>query len=182
VGARIAEALALPAERRWIALRALANANARYNLGPLRRNFNEPTLALLFGSTSLKPRFAFTSGGHEQFEGQRLLRLDFSELLRPTVIRDGREGSDIPASGTLWVDEAGVVWRTRLALETTDGTHAAVTVKYAVDARLQLMVPVSMDEDYRVLGNRPGRGTLITGRASYSNYRRFETSGRILTP
>ena len=50
----------------------------------------------------------------------RLHRITYVEHERPTVIRDGRTGRDIPASGSLWVDDSGVVWRSEVRLDKAD--------------------------------------------------------------
>jgi hypothetical protein len=175
------EALALPADRRLEKLRALANAGASYNLGTLRRNFNEPTLALTFGAPDYQKRFKFRVEPVETIDGEQLYPLSFAETERPTVIRDGRNGADIPASGRLWISEQGVVKRTELRLDKSD-TFAVIRVSYRRDERLGIMVPAAMDEDYRYRDKDNARLTFISAHASYSNYRRFETSVRIVAP
>ena len=41
--------------------RGIADASARYNLGPLQRNFNVPTTSLFFVHPTNRPRFSFRS-------------------------------------------------------------------------------------------------------------------------
>jgi hypothetical protein len=57
--------------------------------------------------------------------------------------------------------------------------RGTVDVYYERDARLDMWVPVEMQETYMEM-----RGSAvfdnIGGEATYSNFRRFETSGRIL--
>ena len=177
----IEQALALPGEQRVGKLRALADAGARYNLGTLQRNFNEPTLAMMFGSAEFQPRFKFKLDGDEVVDGRQLRRILYREISRPSVIRDARTRASIPASGFMLVDEAGVVWRTQLRLDTGE-TVATIRVDYAKDARLDVMVPVTMDEDYRYRDKDTARLMLVSGHATYSDYRRFVTSARIVTP
>lgn len=176
----IEKALALPGAERVTKLRALADASARYNLGTLQRNFNEPTLALMFGSAEFQPRFKFTIEGQEVADGRTLRRLLFSETTRPTVIRDARTGASIPASGFLLLDEEGTVWRTSLRLDTRE-TLVTIDVVYARDVRLGMVVPVTMDEDYRYRDKDTARLMMVSGHATYSDYRRFVTSARIVT-
>jgi hypothetical protein len=178
-GRAIADALALPASDRFTKLKTLADAGARYNLGSLRRNFNDPTLALMLASEAYRPRFRFDVERRDVTDGRPLQGVRFRERDRPTLIRDGRTGGDIPASGVLWVDDAGVVWRTELHLEKGD-TVANVGTVFARDARLQVMVPASMHEDYRYRDPDDKRLMTATGEAVYSDFRRFETSARIL--
>ena len=41
----------------------MADESARFNIGPTRRNFNEPTAALFFLLPASQARFAFTRKG-----------------------------------------------------------------------------------------------------------------------
>jgi hypothetical protein len=175
----IADALALPASDRFTKLKALADAGARYNLGSLRRNFNDPTLALMLASQGYRSRFRFDVDGREAMGGHLLHGVRFRERDRPTLIRNGRTGRDIPASGVLWTDEDGIVWRTELRLE-KDDIAATVVTDFDRDGRLGVMVPVSMREDYRYRDPDDKRLMTVTGEAIYSDFRRFETSARIL--
>ena len=45
---RLDRALAGEPDQAWMRLRILADASARYNIGGISRNFNDPTLALMF--------------------------------------------------------------------------------------------------------------------------------------
>jgi len=99
----------------------------------------------------------------------------------PTIIRDGRSGSDVRASGRLWTTDAGIIMRTELRLKKRD-VAATIRVAYRTEPRLGIMVPAMMDEDYRFPDLSNGRFILITAHASYSEYRRFETSARIVEP
>jgi hypothetical protein len=178
---QIEEALALPPALRTRKLRALADAGAQYNLGSLQRNFNEPTVALTFGAADYQPRFRFSLQDVEVVDGLSLQRLGYSETERPTIIRDGRSGGDVRASGRLWTTDAGVVMRTELHVEKGD-VAATIRVAYRLDDRLRIMVPATMDEDYRFRDKDDRRLMFITAHASYSDYRRFETSARIVAP
>ena len=48
--------------------------------------------------------------------------------------------------------------------------------------RLGLLVPSVMNEDYQYRERHDGPPQFITCRAVYSNFRRFETSARIVEP
>ncbi|MEQ1730785.1 MAG: hypothetical protein ABL982_20640, partial [Vicinamibacterales bacterium] len=115
----VSRALALPESRRVDKLRALADASAQYNLGSLRRNFNDPNLGLLFVSGPFQERFRFRAAGQETVGQVLVRRFDFEERTRPTVIRD-RDGASIPASGRVWADAEGTVWRTEVKLDSPE--------------------------------------------------------------
>ena len=179
--AKIEEALALPPSLRTPKLRALADAGAQYNLGNLQRNFNEPTVALTFGAADYQPRFRFSLQGAEVVDGASLRCLTYSETERPTIIRDGRSGGDVRASGRIWTTDDGIVRRTELHVTKGD-VAATILVTYRADDRLGIMVPATMDEDYRFRDKATRQLIFITAHASYSGYRRFETSARIVAP
>jgi hypothetical protein len=54
---------------------------------------------------------------------------------------------------------------------------AELTTRYRPEPRLELWVPASFTERYE--GAPEGLKEIDTGRATYSNYRRFEVLGRI---
>lgn len=174
----IDQAMALPPSRRMERLKALADLGARYNLGSLQRNFNDPTLPLMLAALIQQSRFRYTIEGVEIVDGARTTRLGFREVARPTLIH-GKDGVSVPAAGRLWVDDSGTVWRTELRAATRDAT-ATIRVTYRRDAKLGVVVPEAMSEDYRY-GDKT-RVMFVGGRATYGEFRRFETSARIVQP
>jgi hypothetical protein len=75
-------------------------------------------------------------------------------------------------SGRIWSRAAdGAVLRTMMELmgqpaNGLTGLKTTITVDYAPDAKLRMIVPARMEEEYR----------------DYSNYRVFETSARVIVP
>ena len=181
VADRINDALVMQGAERSVRLRTLADAGSRYNLGRLERNFNEPTLALLFGSRANQWRFSYSLDETEIAGDPPLLRIAYREVERPTIIRDGRTGENLPASGALWVDTAGTIWRTQLKIDRGD-TLVDIRVDYRRDPGLDMLVPASMDEDYRYRDQDTKQLSFIKGHAAYSSYRRFETAARMIAP
>jgi hypothetical protein len=59
------------------------------------------------------------------------------------------------------------------------GVDARVDVEYRRHRAFDVLVPTTMSESYR---ERVPRGESVECRASYSNFRRFETSVRMLPP
>jgi VWFA-related protein len=97
-------------------VRRIADESARYNVGPVMRNFNLPTTALFFFHPSQVGRFAFTSKGSKKVDGTPVVQLDFVEVARPTLVGK-RDGTDVPSEGSVWVvPEDGTVVRTRVRL------------------------------------------------------------------
>ena len=158
-------------------LSALAAENGRFNIGKIVRTFNEPTLALLFLDDHYRRRFTFTRGDPQTTDGHRAATYDFVERGRPTVIRDANR--DIPVRGTLWIDAAtGRVLRTALELSDPLGRlRGRMTVRYGTHPNFDVLVPLEMRETYT-----SAAGEEVTAVATYSEFRRFETAGRIVIP
>jgi len=174
---RIMAALADRSPGRTARLRALADEGARYNIGRLQRNFSDPILAVTFLDSSRQRRFSFKGDGQTIIDGTPLRRLIFEERTRPTLIRNGRTGEDIPSGGTLELAADGQVRRSELSVEVDQQTTAGIRVRFDPDAKLEMLVPALMEEDYRVAGRTD---TVITCKAVYSDFRRFETAVRIV--
>lgn len=95
----------------------LTAESARYNIGPVSRNFNLPTTALFFFHASHLSRFSFTRKGTRQIDGVETVEIAFRETRRPTLITTRAE-KDVPCEGTLWVlPQDGAIVRTRLQLK-----------------------------------------------------------------
>jgi hypothetical protein len=145
----------------------IMDEGARYNIGNVQRNINQPTLALGFASRQHRTRFDFTEKGRDA-DGTVI---EFKEMTRPTIVST-TNGRDLPVRGKFWVEaETGVVRRTELeAIDT--GLNARIVVTYQHDAALGIWVPARMDERYR-----RGRDSVeVIGAATYSRFRRFQVS------
>jgi hypothetical protein len=177
---RLTSILAAAASDRSSQLKTLASEGARYNLGSVGRTFNDPTLALMFLSTSLRGRFAFKTLESTRADAAWIHHLHFTETTRPSLIRDDRDNLDAEISGTVDLNDDGSIMATHLIVIIPARVTARVHVTYRYDSKLDMLVPASMIEDYRNDDGNERGVTLITCAARYSDYRRFETSGRIL--
>lgn len=155
----------------------VANHNARYNIGSVVRNFNEPTLPLLIFSDRRVGNFSFDRGRVERQPGATLVTVAFEERRRPTLIRSGR-GHPVYARGEVTLAaETGRVHQT--VFEVVDGPIAArLVTTYRHDDKLDLWVPATFAERYERTLDEDER-EIIIGEAVYTNYRRFEVVGRI---
>jgi hypothetical protein len=160
-------------------LRRLLDESARFNLGRIVRNFNYPTLVLSYLDPSLQSRFAFTAAGRERVNGIDAWKIEYEERARPTVIREN--GADRTSRGAVWIaDRDGVVARTRLELTIPLlETIASIEVDYQKDVKADMWVPSRMHETY-LQSQAMMIKEAIDCVATYSNFRRFETSGRIV--
>jgi hypothetical protein len=174
---RIDQALAGDRRDERRLLRQLADEGARYNLGDLQRNFSDPLLALTFVDPGRQGRFTFELGAAGTVDGVAVRIIRFRETQRPTLIRSARSAGDVPASGTIHIAADGSIRRTEMHVKAPD-TEATIAVDYRADAKLDMLVPASMREQYR--SHAGDDETFISGVATYTDYRRFETSGRIV--
>ena len=158
-------------------LRRLAAENGRFNIGQIKRTFNEPTLALLFLDEHYRHRFTFVRSGEQTLNGRPAATYDFVERARPTVVQENDR--DVPMRGTLWIDPAtGGVLQTALELSDPSGQlHGRMTVQYGPNPKFDVLVPKEMRESYT---SRSGEE--VTAVAIYSDFRRFETAIRIIVP
>jgi len=180
--------------------KAILDEGARFNLGPIRRTVNIPTLALLFLHPENQRRFSFEKKGKRSMEGTEALEIAFVERARPTLVNDGA-GHDVPAKGAVWVDPAsGTVLQTDVDYDldprdTDHRTRARVITKYRREPKLEILVPDSMRETYQwpIPQREPARvlrrglmvfdddreqGAVVgmKAEARYSGYRRFEVT------
>ncbi|MCC7243737.1 MAG: VWA domain-containing protein [Acidobacteria bacterium] len=155
-------------------LERVAASSARFNIGPARRNFNVPTLALLVASPANQGRFAFELRGYDVVDGVRVALIAFSETSSPTLIT--RDGNDWRSRGLLWVEpESGRIYRTDFQLSDRD-IEMRQTTWFTRDERLDLLVPSRMRELYDYVERSDD---YVEATADYANVRRFrvETSG-----
>lgn len=97
--------------------RRISDESARFNVGPVQRNFNVPTTVLFFFRPESQRRFSFTRGAVKTVDGVTVWVLDFVETGRPTLMVT-RAGKDVPCAGSVWVVPTdGTIVRTRLRLK-----------------------------------------------------------------
>ena len=141
----------------------IAREGYRYNVGLKERTVANPMLAVAFLQPDYRRRFEFRLSGIDTSLGPDVWIVKFKERERPTILRTP-DNRNVPGMGRFWIDGAsGRVLQTELETSTGD----KVMTVFAFDERLQLDVPVEM-RDIGWLN-----GTVITGTATYTNFRRF---------
>ncbi len=182
-------ALLLTEPLRAIAPR-IAAANARYNIGHVTRNFNEPTLALvLFTPARLDDlRVERVAAADQAATGDvgasagagcgagcdALVTLRFRSREGRSIVRSA--AGPVAMRGSAIVEAAS--GRVRRTIVTFDDRHVEATLDttYGLDAHVAFWVPVTFVERY--VARESGEQTLV--RSTFTNYRRFETSGRMV--
>jgi hypothetical protein len=184
--------------------RKIAAESSRYNMGALQRNFNVPTVALFFLSAANQGRFRFTKDKDDQVGGVRVWKVKYAETRKPTIIRTS-SGKDMPVTGEAWIDPVdGRVLKTHMQIDSempialtapaaratsgprTVNTSASITVTYALEPKLEILVPAEMLETYEAPMRSAFTGddnmTKVNCRATYSDFKRFETAARLVVP
>ncbi len=153
-----------PSPDSLVQARKILDESSRFNIGQVTRNINIPTMALTFLRRDYQSRSRFSDEGLETVDGIATRVIEFTERATPRVITTA-DGT--PAGGRFWIDPTnGRVVRTQLMLSGL--VYLAINVTYTPQPKLEnLWLPVSMRETYR----KPGE--LTEGRATYSNFRRF---------
>ena len=132
--ARLAELLRSSPEvsaERW---ERLVEESARFNIGPIFRNVNAPTMALQLLTAADQPRSSFTARGEQDVGGVAAWIVDFQERDAPALIQ-GQRRQDFFAHGTFWIEpESGRVVQTEL--RTIDQTLIPFGAQGAVPAEL----------------------------------------------
>jgi hypothetical protein len=174
--ARLAALLHGDRRASWADARAILEEGARYNLAHGSRNFNLPTVALFFLHPDRQSRFKWARRSSNE---PAVWEFEFRERDRPTVIRLSRGDADdrldpVYSRGRIRVDPVtGIVQRTVLEL-TLVRVRYTLTTEFAPVAAVDLVVPVRLTERYETPEE------IVTGTATYTNYRRFQTTGRLL--
>ncbi len=164
----------------------IATDNARSNLGDIVRTINVPTTTLDFLTERYRSHFRFSKSGEERSRGHVSWVLHFDETARPTIVRTVR-GANQRARGTISVDPlTGAVERTVLDLgddsRAEEFVKTRISVTYAPEPSLGMLVPVEMVESYYRPATHEFAQLQIDAHATYSRFRRFQVSARILEP
>ena len=139
--------------------------SSRLNVGWVNRNINVPTMVLQFAKSAEQSRSEFKRGDKTDIEGVEARELRFQEKKLPRMIHT-RDGA--AAQGKFWIEEAtGRVVKTELRVA-TGNTSATVVVVYRFQPKLKIWLPMLMNERYAT-----PRQPVITGRATYQNFRQF---------
>jgi hypothetical protein len=155
--------------------REITQDSAKYNIGQSRRNINLPSIPLLWLYVVNQRRVAFQKAGEETIDGVSAWKVAFQELRTPALIRDGATGEDMPSAGTFWIDPVtGDVLRAELHCPAS--SENLVRVEYRVHETFGLRLPFEMTEK----AVSEDRTSWAEGKCTYSNFRRFETRGRLL--
>lgn len=161
--------------------RRIVQEGARFNLtafgAEFDRTINLPMATLMYLRQENQSRSTFRRVADDNVAGQRTVKLRFTETATPRMIASS-DGS--PAEGAFWIEPvSGRVLRTELILRTRRGittVDATIRVDYAENKPLQLWLPREMEEGYSIAASGGRQVASISGRALYSNARKFRVA------
>jgi hypothetical protein len=160
-----------PADAYAQALR-IRDESSRHNIGSGTRDTNVPTFALQFLTDGLRGGFTFQLKGRERLNDVDTVVVEYRETSSPTVIV-GRAEEDVPSRGRFWIDPTdGRILRTLLETRPNGGANT-LDVVYRYEPKLGILVPSQMVE------RRNAGEEVVDGRATYSNFRRFQVDTSI---
>jgi hypothetical protein len=169
---RLAELFSRPSSMPVQQARRIAEESARFNIGPIFRTINDPTLVLELLDPRHVGHMRFSKHEEGTIHGLRVWVVRFQEVGRPTIIRT-RRLDDNPAHGRVWVDPVtGRIHRVEATIQPESGTGrfvGTIDVSFAYDERMGFAVPATMRERY----TDANRAVVSSGEATYANYRRF---------
>ncbi len=156
--------------------RALADRNARYNIGSVTRNFNDPMLALAILDPKHQSRFKFERREVVATDAGTRVTFSFTERDRPTLIL-GSDMSALYTHGELTLDAAtGRLHRSFITMK--DGpTTASLTATFTHVDTLDLWLPSALVERYTHATPQHKEEVLVE--STYTNFRKFGVTVRI---
>jgi len=156
--------------------RAMADRNARYNIGVVTRNFNEPMFALMILDAKHQSRFRFERKAIERGDAGTSVTLAFTERNRPTLVQ-AASGGPVFTTGELVLDAATGRLQRSVVIMKDGPTTAQLTTTFAENKKLALWLPATMQERYTHAS--PRLKELVVVESTYTNYRQFEVTARI---
>jgi hypothetical protein len=171
---RLMKLITQPAPDAFAQAVRVAEESARFNLGTVWRTINTPTTALLFLRRDDQDRSTFKFEGLKSVNGVQVAELAFKETGKPRMIQSVDNAA---AEGRFWIEPAsGRVVQTEFLISSA-GNSAKISVRYTLQPKIGLWLPIRMDEEY--LTSVASSGVLrqrgqITGRADYQNFRKFD--------
>jgi hypothetical protein len=143
--------------------------SARYNIGPVERTINVPTLALQFLHPDNLRRSSFEKADDDRIDGVPVWEIRFEEVALPTLIRTNG-GMSLLATGAVWIDPStGVVFRSVVRTR-LQAFRSEISVRFEPHPDLDVRVPAELKERY------VGQNYTLEGTATYKRFRRFRVT------
>ena len=170
----LAEVLAITSSDALQQASILVDESAKYNLGNPRTT-NMPNLPLELLSRKYRHRYEVNHQGRANVRGHATDEIELIEIGEQPIVHN--EGRQMKTRVRAWIDSrSGALWRAEVEMRVPRDSRNPtwLRVDFALDNALQIMVPVTMRERFNSIADT---GTSL---ATYTNFRRFQTSARIV--
>ena len=161
--------------------KTMALAGAAHNLG-LFRTINFPTMPLEILHPSHRQAFRHWIDGKEVVRNMSTTIVGFEETARPTIVRQP-DATNLVSRGKVWVETATgriprIEWVYVIQRPASVGVvlPPSLRVEFAMHDGLGILVPTKMRENFST--SMPQNNG--SGEATYTNFRRFGTSAKIV--
>jgi hypothetical protein len=158
--------------------KTIALAGAAHNLG-LMRTINLPTMPLEIVHPSHRQSLRYWLDGTELVRNIASTIVGFEETGRPTIVRQP-DASNVVSRGKVWIEPSSgriprIEWIYVLQGRGPGaGLPPRVRVEFFMHEGLGILVPARMDEVFAAYSENG------SGDATYTNFRRFGTSARLV--
>ena len=167
---RIEAILAAPGTDLVARLVKLQREGARFDIGSFARTTSNPMLAVQYLAAGIQTHFNFDDRGTEKISGTAARRITFTERAPIGVMLVNEKPAAVSGEFDVLEDDDSVAVA-RSVLRVAAPGNAIISVDFERNAKIGAWVPVHMQERYR-------DNTVCY--SDYSNFRRFETAGRLV--
>ena len=173
---RITRTLAEPTRAGWQQVQAFTKEGAYQFAANVVLWYGEPTLALQFVEEQHQKRMTYKIEGRKKMNGVEVYGIGFRETREERKVYLIDTPDNPHASGRIWINPAsGAVHQTELWLQ-SDTAVARITVLYAPDAKLNLMVPKESTQTFEA--RERGTGITNMGSGGVNNSMKYEANAK----
>lgn len=150
----------------------LTASSAGLAIAPAMTAFNIPTFALAYVRKANQPRSNFKLDGVKNVNGAQVATIKFVEQGKAQPLAGFEPGK---MQGTFWIDAAkGIVQKTEM-LFTNSELDVRAGVTYALEPKIDVWLPVSLDAKYEMTGGGNGSATVVGQGQTPNAYRSHQT-------
>ena len=173
---RIIKALADPTMAAWQQVQGFTKEGAYLFMSNVVLWYSDPVLALQFIEKAHQPRMTYKLEGRKKMNGVEVHGVGFKENREERKVYLLDTPDNPHSSGRIWIDgTTGAVHQTELWVQ-SDTAVARVTVNYAPDAKLSLLVPRDASHSFEM--RERGSGITNMGSGNSVSSTKFESNAK----
>jgi hypothetical protein len=173
---RIIKALAEPTAAAWQQVQGFTREGAHLFMANVVLWYSDPVLALRFVEMDHQSRMTYKLEGRKKMNGLEVYGVGFKENREERKVYLIETPDNPYSSGRIWIDPAtGAVHQTELWVQ-SDTAVARVTVLYAPDAKLNLLVPREASHSFEM--RERGSGITNMGSGGAANSVKYESNAK----